>query len=285
MKFNKKWLWLIVPILIFSLVYINSSSVSTVLLAIQGAITGGNLVKFSGTNGIGVDTGLSATNVVKCKFDATSAPTVNDDASEGYTVGSGWYDINNGKSYICFDSSGGAAVWIEIAAVDDGITTFTALTDTPANYDGQAGRYTRVNAGETALEFGTPVGAGDMEKSTYDTDEDGDIDVAAGGTEKSLWTQYAIPYLSGTAAFGEIPIGTAEYALTVNATATGYDFTLFDLTLYYLKTEIDSFSELQAIIADKTLVNVEDGITATAIQDNLILKAVSPTLTLGYLPS
>lgn len=45
------------------------------------------------------------------------------------------------------------------------------------------------------------------------------------------------------------------------------------LGLRYLKTEMDSFSELQAIISDKTLVNVEDGITATAIQDDLILKA------------
>ncbi|GAI82171.1 unnamed protein product, partial [marine sediment metagenome] len=130
-----------------------------------------------------------------------------DDASEGYTVGSGWYDTTNDKSYICLDSSDGAAVWIETTEVFNGFTTFTALSDTPANYDGQAGRYTKVNADETALEFGTPAGAGDMEKSTYDTDDDGDIDVAAGGTEKSLWTQYAIPYLSGTTAFGEIPIG------------------------------------------------------------------------------
>jgi len=42
---------------------INTGAVSTVLLAIQGAITDGNLIKFSGINGIGVDTGLSATNV------------------------------------------------------------------------------------------------------------------------------------------------------------------------------------------------------------------------------
>jgi len=42
---------------------INTRAVSTVLLAIQGAITDGNLVKFSGTNGIGVDTGLSTADV------------------------------------------------------------------------------------------------------------------------------------------------------------------------------------------------------------------------------
>ena len=35
---------------------------------------------------------------------------------------------------------------------------FTDLTDTPANYTDQAGKYVKVNAGETALEFGTGGG-------------------------------------------------------------------------------------------------------------------------------
>ena len=38
--------------------------------------------------------------------------------------------------------------------------TFVALTDTPANYTGSAGKYTKVNAGENALEFDIPDGAG-----------------------------------------------------------------------------------------------------------------------------
>lgn len=86
------------------------------------------------------------------------------------------------------------------------------------------GKY--LKSGATAVSWNTPTGSGDMLKATYDADEDGDIDVAAGGTEKSSWTLYCIPYLSGTTAFGEIPIGTAEYALTVNAGANGYDWTL-----------------------------------------------------------
>jgi len=205
---------------------INTGAVSTVLLAIQGAITDGNLVKFSGTNGIGVDTGLSATNVVKCKFNATSAPTENNDVSEGYTVGSRWLDITNLKSYVCLDNTDGAAVWIE------------------------------------------NVVEGDMNKATYDVDEDGDIDVAAGGTEKSVWTQYAIPYLSDTTTFGEIPIGTAEYVLTVNATATGYDFTLFDLTLYYLKTEIDTLGKVEAIYVKDIIDSDElDALKFTDLND------------------
>jgi hypothetical protein len=36
-----------------------------------------------------------------------------------------------------------------------GELSFTDLDDTPANYTGQANKYTKVNAGETALEFGT----------------------------------------------------------------------------------------------------------------------------------
>lgn len=39
------------------------------------------------------------------------------------------------------------------------VGTFVGLTDTPANYAGQAGKYIKVNAGETVLEFGTPSAA------------------------------------------------------------------------------------------------------------------------------
>ena len=87
---------------------------------------------------------------------------------------------------------------------------FTDLDDTPANYTDQAGKYVKVNAEENALEFGTPAGggtyleladtpaaydngkyakstadgvvwddpagAGDMLKTTYDTDIDNIVD-------------------------------------------------------------------------------------------------------------
>jgi hypothetical protein len=50
------------------------------------------------------------------------------------------------------------------------------------------------------------------------------VTVAQGGTNKASWTLYAIPYLSGTTTFGEIPIGTAGQYLKVNSGATGYEF-------------------------------------------------------------
>jgi len=186
------------------------------LLAIQGAITDGNLVKFSGTNGIGVDTGLSATNVVKCKFDATSAPTVDNDVDEEYTVGSRWLDVTADKSYVCLDNTNGAAVWIETTGAGDGVTTFTALTDTPADYTGQAGKYTKVNVDETALEFGTPAG---------------------GGTVTTSGTPVIYDYARFTDA---TTIEGRSY------TEVKSDLGI-DLSLHYLKTEVDTQGEIETI--------------------------------------
>jgi len=179
--FNKKFgLIALILCVVLTIGYfvVNTGAVSTVLLAIQGAITDGNLIKFSGTNGVGVDAGLSATNVVKCKFDATSAPTVNNDVDEGYTVGSRWMDVTNDKSYVCLDNTDGVAVWIETTGAGGGATTFTGLTDTPANYTGSSLKHVRINEGETALEFVTLGGGGDMLKSVYDTDTDNIVDKA-----------------------------------------------------------------------------------------------------------
>jgi hypothetical protein len=52
----------------------------------------------------------------KNKLDATAAPTVNDDASAGYSVNSEWIDTTNGKAYKCMDATAGAAVWKETTA-------------------------------------------------------------------------------------------------------------------------------------------------------------------------
>ena len=52
------------------------------------------------------------------------------------------------------------AIWVKDIIDSDELAAlkFTDLTDTPANYTDQAGKYVKVNAGETALEFGTPAG-------------------------------------------------------------------------------------------------------------------------------
>ena len=48
---------------------------------------------------------------VKNKLDADTAPTINDDESDGYSVGSTWIDINNWNTWICVDATEGSAAW------------------------------------------------------------------------------------------------------------------------------------------------------------------------------
>lgn len=50
------------------------------------------------------------------KFDATADPTVNDDAGDGYTVGSQWHNTNNSTVWFCLDASAGAAAWEDVTS-------------------------------------------------------------------------------------------------------------------------------------------------------------------------
>lgn len=54
----------------------------------------------------------------------------------------------------------GGSEQLQISASGGGGGSFLSLTDTPSSYAGQAGKYTRVNTGETALEFVTISGGG-----------------------------------------------------------------------------------------------------------------------------
>lgn len=63
------------------------------------------------------------------KFDATTAPTVNNDVDEGYTVGSTWADVTNDISYICLDNTDGAAVWERTSGVANGYVTLAKMAD------------------------------------------------------------------------------------------------------------------------------------------------------------
>lgn len=56
------------------------------------------------------------------KIDGTTAPTINEDAGDGYSVGSIWVDTTNDKSYICSDSTVGAAVWQQFSGTGVGGT-------------------------------------------------------------------------------------------------------------------------------------------------------------------
>lgn len=63
--------------------------------------------------------GLGDLENIKSNYSATSPPTVNNDSSAGYSVGSVWIDVSNDRSYICLDNSLGNAVWHRIDYIID----------------------------------------------------------------------------------------------------------------------------------------------------------------------
>lgn len=67
-------------------------------------------------------------------FSATAAPVVGNDDSEGYEIGSIWFDITNDEAYMALDVSTGAAVWKNITASGGGATLRWAfITDQKAS--------------------------------------------------------------------------------------------------------------------------------------------------------
>ncbi len=62
----------------------------------------------------------------KSNLTATSAPTVSDDITSGFSGGSVWIDTVAVRCYVCLDPSSGAAVWIVFAPTIHRIVTITS---------------------------------------------------------------------------------------------------------------------------------------------------------------
>ena len=116
------------------------------------------------------------------KLDGATAPTVDDDAADGYSEGSRWVDVTNDKIYFCLDATEGAAVWQEVGAGGGG--------------------------------------SGDMLKSTYDTDDDGVVDEAEAvdGVDAAGNSKYYGTDGSGTPGFHSLPAGGVVDAADVTYT-------------------------------------------------------------------
>jgi len=125
-----------------------------------------------------------------------------------------------GNKYVYEAQSGGGA------------STFVELTDTPVNYTGQAGLYTKVNAGETALEFGTPAGGVDTSGTpeALDIARFTDVDTIEGINYMELKTALALSSgdLSDVASIAMLDENEAiTGAWTVSGSIAGVDGTEF----------------------------------------------------------
>lgn len=52
------------------------------------------------------------TKVPKSAMEATINPTVSDDVTGGFEVGSRWFNISTGEQFLCVDNSTGEAIWV-----------------------------------------------------------------------------------------------------------------------------------------------------------------------------
>lgn len=120
-------------------------------------------------------------HIPRANRSATVSPTVNDDITLGYVVGSQWNDTTADRAYICHDNTDGAAVWIESSTaksaaaaptvnddLDLGYTVGSRWTDTTAdityvcvdNTNGAAVWRRTGSATEARIKTGTYTGDG-----------------------------------------------------------------------------------------------------------------------------
>ena len=200
--------------------------------------------------------GLGNVLDVKDKNDATIAPTVNNDNTEDYSVRSIWVDVIADKSYICLDTSTGAANWTEITLNNSALDTHIA------------------DAGNPHSVTKTQVGLGNVEDLKIKLDGTGPPNVAQDDTQGyaigSRWidttNQKAYTCIDAST-------GAAVWVETTNTyNHSSYDTHIADNTLHRIisdgSVEVDELwsgsylnTQMQGKInhTETTLMNVRNG--------------------------
>jgi len=111
---------------------------------------------------------------------------------------------------------------------------------------GDDGKYIFYDHPNSQFDYATPAGGGNMDSGVWDGDSDTFIDQDAGGLDADI-SGYAAGLLGHTAA-GDVQDTDTEAELE---TALGSINVI-------VSTEINEFSEVQSLVADKTLLNEED---------------------------
>ncbi len=143
-------------------------------------------------------------------------------------------------------------------------TTFLWLTDTPSSYSWQTGKFPKVNAGETALEFVTIPGGGDMLTSTYDpTNVSWDAfdmeNMVEGATNKILTTaeRTKLTNTSGTNS------GDQTSIVGITGTKAQFDTACTDGNFLYSWDIISASTTAQGIVELATTAEINTGTDST----------------------
>jgi hypothetical protein len=153
-------------------------------------------------NGAMERTGAGTYTTILNKRDATAAPAVTDDTTEGYAVGSRWVDVTADKEYVCLDATEDAAVWTETTGGGSGGTVDRSI-----------------NMFRVTLESGVPVSTTDQTAKTtiYACPAAGsateEAQISLLGTDDTTWATHSTAQMSlGTT--------TTRNGTTTNGAAT-----------------------------------------------------------------
>ena len=165
-------------------------------------------------------------------FTATTTPTVDDDAGDGYSVGSRWLNTTTGQVFTCQNSTAGAAVWVaQGVAEHPGYVAgryYVAEVATRATSAGSAAQLIaypvvirrRVTIDELSIRLGTTAGAaGTLARLGLYRDAGGypGALVAQGSSELPLDTSGVVV---ATALSPSITVNPGVYWLAYMATGT-----------------------------------------------------------------
>jgi hypothetical protein len=226
---------------------------------------------------------------------ATSAPTVNDDTSKGYDIGSLWMDTTNDKVYMAEDITDGNANWVEIgpyASTED-------LSKSDGNFIVGSGSVWVAESGAT-LRTSVGVGTGDspqftgielghasdttlVRASSGDVNIEGnriyraggtDVAVADGGTGASSLTNLITLATHTTGDF--VATVTAGTGLTSTGGTSGEDID-HSLSVDASQTQITAVGTIATGVWEGTTVAVAQGGTGATSLSNLITLATHTT--------
>ena len=190
----------------------------------------------------------------KNNFGATTVPNSTNDTTEGYAVGSLWYNTSTTLLYICSDSTGSAAVWKQISLqsasgiqsnvdIDSGTIDGTTIGgNTPA-----AGTFTTLNtgAGDTATLPVVDIGSGAIDNTTIGAA----VASTIVGTTVSATTNFS---------------GNISGDVTGNVTANSGTSTFNDLTI---NGQLNMVAGGNSIINLTTPVNPNDAVNKQYVDD------------------
>lgn len=161
-------------------------------------------------------TKTNSTGIVSLQnnYVATTAPTVNDDTSEGYSVGSVWIDVTGDERYVCLDATEGNAVWEKTT-----VGTATEVVNTPAGNISATNVQSAINEldNEKANTGDIPVKASTAEVDAGTNDAKFPTPDALAGSYVGTKSVVILPFGSDEA----VATGDGTLAFTVPASMNG----------------------------------------------------------------